>query len=75
MSRHCARPGCGEAAAATLAYDYGGQTVWLDDLAAEPVPQTYDLCRRHAKAMSVPLGWLLRDQRNLIAELAPARAG
>ena len=63
MSRQCARPGCPEWAIATLAYDYGSRTVWLDDVADEGHPSTYDLCPRHANTLRVPLGWQLRDRR------------
>jgi hypothetical protein len=63
MRRHCDRPGCCDPASATLGYDQRTQTVWLDDVAGEDHPATYDLCRRHADALSVPLGWHLRDRR------------
>jgi hypothetical protein len=63
MNRHCARPGCSDSAAATFAYDYTGRTVWLDDVADEPHPATYDLCRRHSTSMTVPNGWELSDRR------------
>jgi hypothetical protein len=63
MTRSCARPGCGEPAVATFAYDYAGSTVWLDDLATEPHPQIYDICRRHADGLTVPNGWGLVDRR------------
>ena len=48
---------------ATLAYDQRSQTAWLDGVAIEAHPATYDLCLRHADALSVPLGWHLRDRR------------
>jgi hypothetical protein len=74
MTRQCARPGCGEPAAATLSYQYSASTVWLDDVAAEPHPSTYDLCRRHAGAMTVPNGWRLDDRRASAAPLLVDRA-
>jgi hypothetical protein len=37
--------------------------VWLDRLAPERDPHAYDLCRRHADELSVPLGWHLADRR------------
>lgn len=61
--RHCDRPGCAEPAASTLGYDQRTQTAWLDELAPEAHPATYDLCRRHAEALSVPVGWRLCDRR------------
>jgi hypothetical protein len=64
MTRHCARPGCSNPAAATFAYDHTARTVWLDDTADEPHPSMYDLCRRHATSMTVPQGWQLHDRRS-----------
>ena len=63
MTRGCTRPGCGDVAAATFVYDYGGRTAWLDPLAAERHPMAYDLCSRHAEAFTVPRGWRLVDRR------------
>jgi hypothetical protein len=74
MTRQCARPECGEPAAATLSYQYSSSTVWLDDVADEPHPSTYDLCRRHAAAMTVPNGWRLDDRRGPRAPLLVERA-
>jgi hypothetical protein len=71
MTRQCARPGCAQHAAATLAYDYAGQTAWLDRLASEPHPMTHDLCPAHAGAFSVPQGWRLEDRR-MVAPLHAA---
>jgi len=67
MTRQCARPGCGETAIATLSYQYAARTVWLDDVADQPDPSTYDLCRRHAAGMTVPNGWRLDDRRAALA--------
>ena len=69
MTRQCARPGCGDTAAATFAYDYASRTVWLDDVAEEPHPSTYDLCRRHATSMTAPQGWRLTDRRSSVTPL------
>ena len=63
MSRGCTRPGCGDVAVATFAYDYRGRTTWLDPPAAERHPMAYDLCHPHADALTVPLGWRLVDRR------------
>lgn len=59
MRRSCARPGCGETASATLSYDYGAATVWLEPLAPEAHPMTHDLCGRHAERTVPPRGWHL----------------
>ena len=72
MTRQCARPGCGETAIATLSYQYATSTVWLDEVAHEPDPSTYDLCRRHAAGMTVPRGWRLEDRRGALAGAFPA---
>lgn len=75
MSRSCARPTCGDPATATLAYDYRGATVWVDDLAPDDHPMTHDLCTRHADRLSVPHGWRLEDRRHrLLATFPVARA-
>lgn len=64
MSRTCARPGCSRSAVATLAYDYSGGTVVLEDLAGDPHPMVHDLCGTHAEGLRVPLGWHLADNRS-----------
>ena len=64
MSRLCARPACGEVAAATFVYDYAERTTCLDALAGEHQPMAYDLCGGHADALSVPRGWRLVDRRH-----------
>src|SRR3954447_9320815 len=61
-SGHCARPGCGEPAAATLTYDYGERLVWLH------APRDVDgssvaLCAAHADGLKVPVGWRCEDRR------------
>lgn len=61
--RLCSRTGCSERAEVTLTYDYGRSQVWLDDLADERDPHSYDLCLRHASRLSVPHGWHLHDRR------------
>jgi Protein of unknown function (DUF3499) len=47
----------------SLTYEYGRSHVWLDALPAERDPHAYDLCRLHARTLSVPLGWKLSDRR------------
>lgn len=60
--RLCARPGCGEAAAATLSFQYATSTAWLDDVGAKE-PHTIDLCERHADRLAAPKGWTRHDRR------------
>jgi len=47
-----------------LSYDYAASTVWVDELVAEPILMTHDLCDRHADGLVVPRGWTLDDQRS-----------
>ena len=63
MKRHCARPTCSVAAAATMSYDYESQVVWIEDLHPEDHPMTHDLCAQHADRSTPPSGWELRDER------------
>ncbi|WP_162942485.1 DUF3499 family protein [Desertimonas flava] len=63
VHRQCSRPTCSAAAVVTLTYEYRASQVWLDELTAERDPHDYDLCRRHAEQLKVPLGWHLLDRR------------
>ncbi len=69
MTRQCDRPDCAEPAISTFAYDYADASVWLVDLNTERHPFTYDLCARHAQALTVPRGWELRDRREVVTPL------
>jgi hypothetical protein len=75
VNRHCCRPGCAEAATATLSYHYAVSHAWLDDLAPERDPHGYDLCDRHAARVTVPHRWELDDRRVPHAQLPALRAG
>jgi hypothetical protein len=66
MRRACCRPDCGETATATLTYDYQARTTWLDSLASETHPMSYDLCGAHADTLTVPRGWRLDDRRRQV---------
>lgn len=55
--RQCSRSGCYDSAAATLTYVYADATAVLGPLSAEPTPHAYDLCARHARSFSAPIGW------------------
>jgi hypothetical protein len=57
----------------TLTYEYRRSQVWLDPLSADRDPHAYDLCRRHADDLSVPLGWHLTDRRLPVATVASDR--
>jgi hypothetical protein len=65
MPRQCSRTGCAAPADATLTYQYGRSLVWLDELAPERDPHSYDLCERHAGRLSVPQGWILENRRSV----------
>ena len=69
MSRTCAKPGCSDPASATLTYDYAGSVAWIETLADQAHPMSYDLCQRHAANLSVPRGWALQDRRLRVASL------
>jgi hypothetical protein len=71
--RQCSRPGCAERSVVTLTYEYGRSQAWLDELLPDRDPHAYDLCRRHAGTLSVPLGWRLADRRDRAVE--PLLAG
>jgi Protein of unknown function (DUF3499) len=77
VDRQCSRPGCAEAAITTLSYGYQRAVVWLDDLAGERTPHTYDLCTGHTSRLSVPRGWQLEDRRTaaILALGGPRLAG
>jgi hypothetical protein len=70
VTRLCARPGCGQRAAATLSYDYRRRAAWIDGLTPDPYPTEHDLCPLHAAGMVVPNGWHLEDRRTA-PSLAP----
>lgn len=76
-TRLCARPGCGEQAAASLAYDYASRTVWLDDLGAGVTATSgaHLLCANHAERTGVPVGWALEDRRREVVSLRSRLAG
>ncbi len=61
--RLCARPGCDEVASATMTYDYGNRSTWIDQLDPESSPAGYDLCVNHANSLGVPSGWTRTDRR------------
>ncbi len=61
--RLCARPGCDEVASATMTYDYGDRSTWIDTLDPDASPAGYDLCDHHAERLGVPSGWSRTDRR------------
>jgi hypothetical protein len=63
VNRQCSRTGCSDGAAVTLTYQYAHAQVWLDCLSHERDPHAYDLCERHARRLTAPQGWQIRDRR------------
>lgn len=61
--RSCRRTACRWTAAASLSFRYATREVWLLDLSEDADPSLYDLCPRHADALTVPVGWERVDQR------------
>ena len=55
--RPCSKVACHEEAAATLTYVYSDSMVVVGPLSDRVEPHGYDLCARHASALSVPQGW------------------
>ncbi len=64
MGRLCERPGCSAPAAVLYAIDAEHLTVWIDAIERADVLRGGVLCRRHADAMVVPMGWTLDDRRD-----------
>jgi hypothetical protein len=63
VSKLCGRPGCSEPGAAAYGMVPEDLLFWLAPLADAPTPDPNVLCRRHADAMVVPIGWTLDDRR------------
>jgi uncharacterized protein DUF3499 len=61
--RGCARPGCPAPASATMTFAYHPRTIRIGPLAAEAIPEAYDLCAPHADRSTPPRGWTLDDGR------------
>lgn len=62
--RPCARPACPAPSRATLSFDYRLREAWIDPLADESDPGSYDLCMQHVARTRAPYGWRLRDRRS-----------
>ncbi len=59
----------------TYGFDAETLVVWIDSYERVVTDRAGVLCRRHADAMVVPLGWMLDDRRDPVPRLfkAPAR--
>ena len=73
MARLCERPGCSQPADVLYGIDADHLLVWIESLDGIVVPRAGVLCRRHADAMVVPLGWMLDDRREPVPRLFKPR--
>src|SRR3954471_12939756 len=69
MARLCERPGCSQVAEMTYGFDADHLMVWIDSYERVTTDRAGVLCRRHADAMVVPLGWMLDDRRDPVPRL------
>jgi hypothetical protein len=74
MPRLCERPGCSSPADVAYGFDADLLSVWLDGFDAASDVRGGVLCRRHADAMVVPLGWRLDDRREPVPQLFKAHS-
>jgi hypothetical protein len=74
VNRLCERPGCSAPADVAYGFDAERLSMWLDALVTVPTMRHGVLCRRHADAMIVPLGWMLDDRREPTLRLFKAPA-
>lgn len=58
-NRYCTKTGCRGAAVATLTYNYADSAVVLGPMSQRAEPHAYDLCQRHCRTMTAPVGWEL----------------
>jgi hypothetical protein len=70
MGKLCERPGCSDVAAMAYGFDADRLLVWLAprDPDGDPL-RAGSLCKRHADAMVVPIGWTLDDRRDATPRL------
>ncbi|MEN9822801.1 MAG: hypothetical protein RLZ04_1227 [Actinomycetota bacterium] len=73
MARLCERPGCSQAAEVCYGIDAEHLLVWLEAFDGVGGYRAGVLCRRHADAMVVPLGWMLDDRREAVPRLFKTR--
>ncbi len=69
MARLCERPGCSQPAEVTYGINAEHLVVWIEPFDGALVHRAGVLCRRHADAMVVPLGWMLDDRREATPRL------
>jgi hypothetical protein len=70
MGKLCERPGCSDVAAMAYGFDADRLLVWLAPREPDGDPlRAGSLCKRHADAMVVPIGWTLDDRRETTPRL------
>lgn len=56
-NRYCSKTACRSAAVSTLTYNYADSTIVLGPLSQRAEPHAYDLCEKHARQLTAPVGW------------------
>jgi len=75
MMTHCSKPGCAQIASVVLAYDYGDQTVVLEDATGGDIsPHHYAMCLRCSEKLKPPRGWTVDDRRVAVPLFASERS-
>jgi len=74
MTGLCERPGCSQVAEVAFGFQADPYVIWLDRATAGTGSRQRAgaLCRRHADAMVVPIGWSLDDRRQPVPRLFPS---
>ena len=57
--RLCTKATCSQLAVATLTYSHEDRTAVVGPLTPEYEPHAYDLCEKHARSLTPPMGWEL----------------
>lgn len=55
--RLCTKTACSNSAAATLTFNYAESTVVLGPMSQRAEPHAHDLCVKHARQFTAPIGW------------------
>jgi Protein of unknown function (DUF3499). len=63
--RTCAKMRCGQEPVVTVSLAYTEREVVVADLLPERDPNLLDLCRDHVDRMTPPVGWTVRDLRQV----------
>jgi uncharacterized protein DUF3499 len=63
--RTCAKMRCGQEPVATVSLAYAQREVLVAELSEPRDLDSLDLCREHVERMTPPVGWSVRDQRDV----------